>query len=131
MLDRLIGPISSLLDKVIPDADERNRLAFEISTLAEKQAHEIAKAQIAVNEREASHQSLFVSGWRPAVGWICCIGLGCNYLFIPVANFVLVISDSSVTVPALDLSEMMPVLLGMLGLGGLRSWEKTRGVARS
>lgn len=131
MLDRLIGPISSLLDKVIPDADERNRLAHEIATLAERQSHEIAKAQIEVNEREASHQSLFVSGWRPAVGWICCIGLGCNYLFIPMANFVLVISDSSVTVPALDLSEMMPVLLGMLGLGGLRSWEKTRGVARS
>ena len=131
MLDRLIGPISSLLDKVIPDADERNRLAHEIATLAERQSHEIAKAQIEVNEREASHQSLFVSGWRPAVGWICCIGLGCNYLFIPMANFVLVISDSSVTVPALDLSEMMPVLLGMLGLGGLRSWEKTKGVARS
>ena len=131
MLDRLIGPISSLLDKVIPDADERNRLAHEIATLAERQSHEIAKAQIEVNEREADHQSLFVSGWRPAVGWICCIGLGCNYLFIPMANFVLVISDSSVTVPALDLSEMMPVLLGMLGLGGLRSWEKTKGVARS
>ena len=131
MIEQLIAPVSKLLDKVIPDADERNRLAFEISTLAEKQAHEIAKAQIAVNEREASHQSLFVSGWRPAVGWICCIGLGCNYLFIPVANFVLVVSGSDITVPALDLSEMMPVLLGMLGLGGLRSWEKTRGVARS
>jgi hypothetical protein len=52
-------------------------------------------------------------------------------LFIPVANFVLVVSGSDITVPALDLSEMMPVLLGMLGLGGLRSWEKTRGVARS
>jgi hypothetical protein len=131
LIDQLIAPVSKLLDKIIPDADERNRLAFEISTLAEKQAHEIAKAQIAVNEREASHQSLFVSGWRPAVGWICCIGLGCNYLFIPVANFVLVVSGSDITVPALDLSEMMPVLLGMLGLGGLRSWEKTRGVARS
>jgi hypothetical protein len=131
LIDQLIAPVSKLLDKIIPDADERNRLAFEISTLAEKQAHEIAKAQIAVNEREASHQSLFVSGWRPAVGWICCIGLGCNYLFIPVANFVLVVSGSDITVPALDLSEIMPVLLGMLGLDGLRSWEKTRGVARS
>ena len=131
MIDQLIAPVSKLLDKVIPDADERNRLAFEISTLAEKQAHEIAKAQIAVNEREAGHQSLFVSGWRPAVGWICCTGLGCNYLFIPVANFVLVVSGSDITIPALDLSEMMPVLLGMLGLGGLRSWEKTKGVARS
>ena len=131
MIEQLIAPVSTLLDKVIPDADERNRLAHEIATLAERQSHEIAKAQIEVNQREASHQSLFVSGWRPAVGWICCIGLGCNYLFIPMANFVLLVSDSGVTVPALDLSEMMPVLLGMLGLGGLRSWEKTKGVARS
>ena len=131
MIEQLIAPVSTLLDKVIPDADERNRLAHEIATLAERQSHEIAKAQIEVNQREANHQSLFVSGWRPAVGWICCIGLGCNYLFIPMANFVLLVSDSGVTVPALDLSEMMPVLLGMLGLGGLRSWEKTKGVARS
>lgn len=131
MIEQLIAPVSTLLDKVIPDADERNRLAHEIATLAERQSHEIAKAQIEVNQREASHQSLFVSGWRPAVGWICCIGLGCNYLFIPMANFVLLVSNSGVTVPALDLSEMMPVLLGMLGLGGLRSWEKTKGVARS
>ena len=66
MLDKLIGPISTLLDKVIPDADERHRLAFEISTLAEKQAHEIAKAQIAVNQKEATSHSIFDAGWRPA-----------------------------------------------------------------
>ena len=131
MINQLIAPVSKLLDKVIPDADERNRLAHEIATLAERQSHEIAKAQIAVNQKEAGHQSIFISGWRPSVGWVCCLGLASNYIFIPVANFVLVVSGSDITVPALDLSEMMPVLLGMLGLGGLRSWEKTRGVARS
>ena len=131
MIEQLIAPVSTLLDKVIPDADERNRLAHEIATLAERQSHEIAKAQIAVNQKEAGHQSIFISGWRPSVGWVCCLGLASNYIFIPVANFVLVVSGSDITIPALDLSEMMPVLLGMLGLGGLRSWEKTRGVARS
>ena len=73
---------------------------------------------------------MFVSGWRPAVGWVCCLGLGCNFLFVPVANFILTITESPITVPALDLSEMMPVLLGMLGLGGLRTYEKTKDVAR-
>lgn len=130
MLDKLIGPISTLLDKVIPDADERHRLAFEISTLAEKQAHEIAQAQIAVNREEATSHSIFVAGWRPMVGWVCCAGLATNYLFVPVCNFILTITESPITVPPLDLSEMMPVLLGMLGLGGLRTWEKTKGVAR-
>jgi hypothetical protein len=131
MLDKLIGPISTLLDKVIPDADERHRLAFEISTLAEKQAHEIAQAQIAVNREEATSHSIFVAGWRPMVGWVCCAGLASNYLLVPVCNFILTITESPITVPPLDLSEMMPVLLGMLGLGSLRTWEKTKGVART
>lgn len=130
MLDLLVGPIAKLLDKVIPDADERSRLAHEIATLAERQAHEIAKAQIEVNKAEASNHSMFVSGWRPAVGWVCCAGLATNYLLVPVCNFVLTITESPITVPPLDLSEMMPVLLGMLGLGGLRTYEKTKNVAR-
>ncbi len=130
MLDKLIGPVTGLLDKFIADADERNRLAHEIATLAERQAHEIAKAQIEVNKEEASHASMFVSGWRPAVGWVCCFGLACNFLVVPVANFGLSVSGSSLLVPALDLGEMMPVLLGMLGLGGLRTYEKTKNVAR-
>ena len=130
MLDLLVGPIAKLLDKVIPDADERGRLAHEIATLAERQAHEIAKAQIEVNKAEASNHSMFVSGWRPAVGWVCTIGLATNYLFVPVCNFILTINKHPITVPPLDLSEMMPVLLGMLGLGGLRTYEKTKDVAR-
>jgi hypothetical protein len=130
MIDKLIGPISTLLDKIIPDADERSRLAHEIATLAERQAHEIAKAQIAVNQKEATSHSIFVAGWRPMVGWVCCAGLATNYLFVPVCNFILTITESPITVPPLDLSEMMPVLLGMLGLGGLRTYEKTKDVAR-
>ena len=130
MIELLVGPISNLLDKVIPDADERSRLAHEIATLTERQAHEIAKAQIAVNKEEASHASMFVSGWRPAVGWVCCAGLASNYLLVPFANFGLGIAGSVYMVPLLDLSEMMPVLLGMLGLGAMRTVEKTKDVAR-
>jgi len=130
MLDKLIGPVTGLLDKFIADADERNRLAHEIATLAERQAHEIATAQIAVNREEASSHSIFVAGWRPFCGWVCTLGLATNFLFIPVCNFVLTLNQSYVTVPALDLSEMMPVLLGMLGLGSLRTYEKTKDVAR-
>ena len=131
MIELLINPITSLLDKFIPDADEKAKLAHEIATLAERQAHEIAKAQIEVNRTEAASGSLFVSGWRPAVGWICASGLGFNFLVVPLGNFYLTVSGSTILIPALDLSQMMPVLLGMLGLGAYRSFEKVKGVARS
>ena len=130
MIDILIAPVTKLLDKFIPDADEKARLAFEISTLAEKQAHELAKAQIEVNRTEASSSSMFVAGWRPAVGWICAMGLGFNFICVPLGNFVLALNESTIIIPALDVSEMMPVLMGMLGLGAYRTFEKTRGVAR-
>jgi len=130
MFDQLIGPITGLLDKFIEDKDQKARLAHDLATMAQKHAQELAKAQLDVNKTEAAHKSMFVAGWRPAVGWVCCIGLGSNYLFIPMANFVLVVSGSDITVPALDLSEMMPVLMGMLGLGAMRSYEKVNNVAR-
>ena len=130
MIDQLIGPITSLLDKFIEDKDQKARLAHDVATMAQKHAQELAKAQLDVNKVEAAHKSMFVAGWRPAVGWVCCLGLASNYLFIPMANFVLVISNSGVVVPPLDLSGMMPVLMGMLGLGAMRSYEKTKGVSR-
>jgi len=130
MLQSLIGPVSGLLDKFIEDKDKKNAIAFELSTMAERHAQELAKAQLEVNKTEASHKSLFVSGWRPAVGWVAVLGMASNFLVIPMANFALALVDSTITVPILDLSEMMPVLLGMLGLGAMRTAEKVKGVQR-
>lgn len=130
MWQQLIAPVTGLLDKFIEDKDQKNALAHEIATMAQKHAQENAKAQIEVNKTEAGHKSLFVSGWRPAVGWVCCIGMASNFLVIPMANFALALAQSPVVVPVLQLSEMMPVLLGMLGLGGMRSAEKFKGVQR-
>ncbi len=128
ILNALIQPVTSILDKVIPDADTKQKIAHEIATMAESHAHEIAVAQIGVNKAEAASKNLFVAGWRPAVGWVCCLGMASNFLVIPVANFALALSGSSVVVPLIDLSTMMPVLMGMLGLGALRTVEKTKGV---
>ena len=131
MIEQLIAPVTSLLDKFIEDKDKKNAIAFQLSTMAERHAQELAKAQIEVNKTEAAHRSLFVSGWRPAVGWTCCLGLASNYLLIPMANFALALADSTIEVPVLDLSTMMPVLMGMLGLGALRTTEKVKGVNRN
>jgi|TARA_R100000951_G_scaffold77444_2_gene65408 hypothetical protein len=130
ILTSLIGPVTGLLDKFIEDKDKKNAIAFELSTLAEKHAQELAKAQLQVNKTEAAHKSLFVSGWRPAVGWSCCLAMTAQFLFIPMANFALALSSSTIIIPLIDLSTMMPVLLGMLGLGTMRTVEKTKGVQR-
>ena len=131
MIEQLKAPVTSLLDKFIEDKDKKNAIAFELSTMAEKHAQELAKAQIEVNKTEAAHRSLFVSGWRPAVGWTCCLGLASNYLLIPMANFALALANSTIEVPVLDISTMMPVLMGMLGLGAMRTAEKVKGVERN
>ena len=123
-IDLLIGPIAGLLEKVIPDINERARLAAEIATLAERNAHAEAIAQAEINKVEAAHKSLFVAGWRPGAGWVCVAALAHNYLILP---YVLAIG---VDVSQLEIGELMPVLLGMLGLGTLRSYEKANGVAR-
>jgi len=88
-------------------------------------------AQVEVNKQEAAHKSLFVAGWRPAIGWICGLGMLSNFIIVPMTNFVLALVESPVVVPLIELETMMPVLLGMLGLGGMRSYEKAKGVARA
>jgi hypothetical protein len=74
MLQALIGPVAGLLDKFVEDKDQKNALAHEIATMAERQAHESVMAQIEVNKAEAASASLFKGGWRPAVGWVCAHG---------------------------------------------------------
>jgi len=124
MLKQLIAPVTELLEKVIPDTDERNRLAHEIATMSERHVQEIAKAQLDVNKVEAGSDSLFRGGWRPAVGWICVCGFAVNFLISPIA------SGLGWDIPQSDTSVMLPVLMGMLGLGGLRTFEKTKGVSK-
>ena len=130
MIEHLIGPVTGLLDKFVEDKDQKAKLANEIATLAERQAHEIAKSQIEVNKAESQSGSVFIGGWRPATGWVCVLGFGVNFLVIPLTNLFLSITENPLLVPTLDVSQMMPVLLGMLGLGSMRTVEKTKNVAK-
>jgi hypothetical protein len=131
MLEALIGPVTGLLDKFIPDADERARLAHEIATMSEKHAQELARGQIEINKTEASHKSMFVAGWRPFVGWTCGVALAWHFVGQPLAVFVITYSGvEAPPLPVFEMESLLTVLLGMLGLGGLRTFEKTRGVSR-
>jgi Mg/Co/Ni transporter MgtE len=128
VIDKLIGPVSGLLDKFIEDKDQKARLAHEVATMAENHAQELAKGQLAINLAESKHKSLFVSGWRPALGWVAVLGMFGNYITIPFTNFVLALLEIDITIPLISLETMMPIVMGMLGLGGLRTFEKHKGV---
>jgi len=123
MLEQLIGPITGLLGKWVEDKDQKARLAHEIATLAQKEAHKNAALQLDVNKAEAAHKSLFVAGWRPFIGWCCGLGLLYSVLLSPLL-------DIWFEMPAIDSSILMPTMTGMLGLGALRSYEKVKGVSR-
>lgn len=130
LLGSLVQPVTGLLDKFIEDKDQKNQLAHEISTMAERHAQELAKGQLEVNKAEAQSRNVFIAGWRPFIGWTCGVAMAYNYVIHPILIFTLAQFNYLVAIPALDLSEMMPVLMGMLGLGGLRSFEKYKGVSK-
>ena len=128
MLNNLIGPVTGLLDKFIEDKDQRAVLAHETATMSEKHAQELAKGQLEVNKAEAASGSIFKGGWRPFIGWVC--GAAFAYHFILQPMIVFGVAVAGVTIPDLpefDMATLMPVLMGMLGLGGLRTVEKLQG----
>lgn len=91
---------------------------------------ELAKGQMAINAEEAKNSSLFVAGWRPFIGWVCGSAFAYHFLLQPFIAFVLAACGRPVDLPIFDIASIMTVLTGMLGLGGLRTIEKWKGVAR-
>jgi hypothetical protein len=130
VLNALIGPVTGLLDKFIEDKDQKAKLAHEVATMAENHAQEIAKGQMKINAVEAANSNVFVSGWRPFIGWTCGLGMFGNFITIPFSNFVLALLEYDIVIPLVPLETMMPVLMGMLGLGAMRTYEKKSGVSK-
>ena len=131
LLQSLIGPVTGLLDKFIPDADEKAKLAHEIATMAEKQAHEANMGQLEINKMEAQHRSVFIAGWRPFLGWGLSFAMIWHFVLVPMISFGFAYGGlETPELPAFDMDSLMTVLMGMLGLGGLRTFEKTKGLAK-
>jgi hypothetical protein len=131
MIDLLITSVSTLLSKVIPDVNERQKLAHEIATMAQKHAHENAIAQIEVNKVEAQHSSIFVAGWRPFIAWCCGIGLCYNFILYPLLLWIVAFYQINMTPPPLFSDNLMELVMGILGLGAMRTYEKFKGVERN
>jgi hypothetical protein len=136
MWPALIPLLGNLLDKFFPNpaeaADAKLKLMQMAQTgeLAQLDADlKLATGQMEVNKVEAASASLFVSGWRPAIGWICGAAFAFKFVVGPSAVVLMAIAGHPITLPVFDFTEMSTILLGMLGLGGLRTVEKVKGVA--
>ena len=132
----LLGIGSKVIDKIWPDPAQRDAAKLELMKM--QQAGDLAQLtaetsvmieQIKVNQAEAQNPSTFVSGWRPAIGWICGAACAWNWIGLPITKVIAVILDHPINLAPADLTEMLPILMGMLGLGGLRTIEKLQGRA--
>ena len=131
VIQSLIAPVTGLLDKFIEDKDQKAALAHEIATMSQKHIQELNLAQIEVNKAEAQSGSLFKGGWRPAVGWVCAIACLYHFLLKDIIMFVCAFAGVDIPdLPEFDMSTLLTVLGGMLGIGGLRTYEKQKGLTK-
>ena len=131
VLTSLVGPVTGLLDKFIEDKDQKAALAHEIATMGEKHAQQALLAQLEINKAEVASGSLFKGGWRPFVGWVCAVAFAYHFVLQPLLIFVFAyVGLETPDLPKFDVGTLLPVLGGMLGIGGLRSYEKTKGLTK-
>ena len=131
MLGKLFGgktieAVGNIVDELYTSEEERQQAKLAIQKVEAK----LKEKQLDINKAEASHRSIFVSGWRPFLGWISGLSIGYVYLFQPILDMILQMFQVQVDWVQLDLGQLMPLVLGMLGLGGLRSFEKAKGLTK-
>ena len=130
MINAIIPIIGSVLDKIIPDNNAKEQAKQQIEKALIDNAAQINLTQAETNKIEASHRSIWVSGWRPFLGW--CSGFGFAWVFVlsPVAQWVCALLGIHVVLPNLQTEVLMELTLAMLGLAGLRTWEKSKGLTK-
>jgi hypothetical protein len=126
VIAQILGLAGPILDKFVEDKDTKNKIAAQL----EQQLVGLQAAQAQANIEQAKHPSLFVAGARPAIMWICALGLLTNFFIMPMAEWATAIWSPGIELPSLQTEELMSLVLALLGLGGFRSFEKSKGVAR-
>tara|TARA_Y100000114_G_scaffold43691_1_gene39184 strand:+ start:1495 stop:1905 length:411 start_codon:yes stop_codon:yes gene_type:complete len=126
MIKDVLHTVSNVVGEFIEDKDKKNQLETELK----KKLIDLDLAQSQANIEQAKHSSLFVAGARPAIMWVCCLGLFANFFILPIAEWIVVMWYPTMKLPSLNSGELMTLTLSLLGLGGMRSFEKTKGIAR-
>ena len=125
--ESVIGVAGKVLDKFVEDKDLKTKLSHELKS--QIVALDLAQAQ--TNLEQAKHPSIFVAGARPAIMWICAFGLGWQFVFQPVAVWGIAVSGIDVVLPIIETEGLLSLTLALLGLGGMRSFEKSKGIQRN
>jgi Holin of 3TMs, for gene-transfer release len=118
-----------VIDKIWPDPAQAAAAKFELFKLQQSGELEQMAGQVKTNQEEAKSASIFVSGWRPFIGWVCGVACAWNWIGLSIAKLLLQVAGSDIELAPASIAEMMPVLMGMLGLGAYRTYEKVKGVA--
>jgi holin (3TMs family) len=121
----IIGALGSLIDELFTSDEERMAAKHKLVEM-EQQGR---LAQIEVNKIEAASSSIFVAGWRPFIGWVCGCGVGWAFLGAPIAEWAVAIWSPGTTMPMLHTDGLLELVLALLGLGALRTFEKVKGAA--
>jgi hypothetical protein len=126
IFDSVLEIGSKVLDRVIPDINARKQAKEELERALSDQDFQIAIEQIKINAIEAQSESFFKSGWRPSVGWICSIAFGLHFVILPLFNYFLMLCGKQPILVPFQMDTLLTVLLGLLGMGTLRTVEKMK-----
>ena len=129
ILPAILPTVGKLVDKLFPDEEAAKREKLKIEQELLKQLQSVDLAQIEVNKVEAAGNMLQRS-WRPTIGWVCALAFAYHFLVQPMIIFIASISGQQIPLPAFDMSALMSVTMGLLGLGGLRTFEKMKGISK-
>lgn len=133
MLAALIPVIGPIIDKLvdrIPDPAARERARLEAEATLLSASIEEMKGQVSINVEEAKHQNIFVSGWRPAIGWSCALAFAFLYVVAPIVQWIAQMYGVVILLPKFDSDALMSLTFGMLGIAGFRTFEKVKGVTK-
>lgn len=129
ILKPLISPIVGKLIDKIPDKAEQEKAKMEMYVELSKVFSNIDTQQAEINKIEAQNPNLFVSGWRPFIGWVCGVSIVWTFLLCPIISYTCLAFGMATTLPQIPTENLLELVFAMLGMSGLRSFEKIRGVA--
>lgn len=129
-ISAIANTVTTIIDKIFPDAGQAAQAKLELAKMQLKGDIDALAGQLAINQAEAGHSSVFVAGWRPFIGWVCGCSFAYMYLVGPIITQISIAYGYNWPLPPVDMENMLYLLGGMLGLGGLRSYEKVKGVTK-
>ena len=130
ILSAVLPVAETVIDRLVPDKNAKSKAMREMEKALVDAHAKGMLGQLEINKVEAGHRSIFVAGWRPMCGWICAAALGFHFIVAPVVQWAGTIGGWHLPIPEFDMSSLMTILLGMLGIGGMRSFEKFKGITK-